>query len=138
MKFYIAARFSKKEQVREIYKKLAEKGHEVHTDWTVHKPIYPYSSDKKLASQYAQEDLNGASGCDVFVLLADEFSDSGPNKNSTGRGMFIEFGAAILSSILNGSPRVFVIGPDNDKAIFHFHPNVTRKNTIDEVLNEIA
>jgi len=139
MKFYIASRFDNKEAVLQIYEKLKEKGHEVHKDWTVHQPFYPYSSDPHRCAKYSEEDVKGAMDCDVFVLLADEkaVSENSPNMHSHGRGMFIELGAAISSFLLRGSPKVFVIGPDNDKSIFHFHHAVTRFDTIEEVLDSL-
>ena len=138
MKFYIAARFDNKEAVRKIYEKLKEKGHEVHTDWTVHVPFYPYSSNPGTCAQQSDEDIKGAMGCDVFVLFADEqTSENSPNKHNHGRGMFIELGAAIATFLANGKPKVFVIGPDNDKSIFHFHHTVVRLNTIEEVLENL-
>lgn len=137
MKFYIAARFDKKEDVNKIYGKLKEKGHEVHTDWTLHEPFYPYSSNPALSAHHSAEDIDGAMGCDVFVLFADESHNGHTNSHNHGRGMFIELGAAIATFIENGRPKVFVIGPDNDKAIFHFHPCVTRLDTIEEVLDKI-
>ncbi len=138
MKFYIAARFDNKDAVREIYKKLKEKGHEVHTDWTVHPPFYPYSSDPARCAQFSDEDIKGAIGCDVFVLLADENHNGNPNSHNHGRGMFIEMGAAMATFLANGKPMVFVIGPDNDKCIFHFHHAVTRFDTIEEVLEKVG
>ena len=137
MKFYIAARFDNKDKVKDIYNKLKEKGHEVHTDWTVHPPFYPYSSDPALCEKFSEEDIKGAMGCDVFVLLADEHSNGNPNGHNHGRGMFIELGAAMASLIEKGKPKVYVIGPDNDKCIFHFHKCVTRFDTIEEVLEKL-
>ncbi|MBI4162506.1 MAG: hypothetical protein HY513_02390 [Candidatus Aenigmarchaeota archaeon] len=139
MKFYIAARFDNKEKVWEIYEKLKEKGHEIHSDWTVHQPFYPYISDPELCAKYSEEDVNGAMNCDVFVLLADEHHNGQHEQKakSHGRGMFIELGTAMSSFLLRGSPRIFVIGPDNDKAIFHFHNSVTRFDTIEEVLENL-
>ncbi len=139
MKFYIAARFDNQEKVREIYKKLAEKGHEVHTDWTVHTPFYPYISDPAKCAQYADEDINGAMNCDAFVLLADEHHNGQPEQKakSHGRGMFIELGAAMATFLQKGTPKVFVIGPDNDKAMFHFHHSITRLEAIEQVLENL-
>lgn len=137
LSFYIAARFDNKEGVKRVYDKLMAKGHEVHTDWTVHEPFYPYHSDPDKCAKYSDEDIKGAMGCDVFVLLADESHNGREKAPSHGRGMFIELGAAMSSFLLRGAPRVFIIGPDNDKAIFHFHNCVKRFNTIDEVLEEL-
>ena len=50
----------------------------------------------------------------------------------------IELGAAILSAIKLGKPQIYVIGDYNKKCMFYFHPLVNRRETIEQVLDEIA
>lgn len=127
MKVYVATRTSRKEEVREIYKKLIEMGHEITEDWTKHKSIKPYIKNQKMASKYAVEDINGVLDADVFILLCDE----------GGTGMFVEMGTAITMNLISKKTKVYVVGKYNDRSIFFFHPSVIRKDTIEEVLEEL-
>ncbi len=128
MKFYIAARFTEKNEVLKIYKLLQDNGHEITADWTLHKAIKPYDQNAEIAKDYAIEDMNGVINCDVFVLLTNE---------NTGSGSAGELGAAILAQVKFGKPKIYVIGEHMGNNFFYFHPSVTRLNTIEEVLEEL-
>lgn len=128
MKFYVAARFDMKEEVRDIYRKLEKKGHEIIADWTLHKPIQPYGEHKKLAKEYAIEDVNAVRDCDVFVLISNEGGST---------GTYVELGVAIESNIANGKPKIYVIGEFNSNVLFYFHPCVNRRDSVDEVLDDM-
>lgn len=129
MKFYIAARFTEKEHVREIYRFLKDKGHEITADWTLHKTIKPYDENSAIAKDYAVEDMNGVIDADVFVLVTSE---------NTGSGSAGELGAAILSKIKSGKPKIFVIGEHMGNNFFYFHPTVIRRKSIEEVLSDLS
>jgi nucleoside 2-deoxyribosyltransferase len=127
MKIYLAARFDRKDEVRELYNQLIEQGHEITYDWTTHKMIKPYHENQEIAHEYSSNDMEGVKNCDIFILITAD----------GGTGTFIELGAAILSNIKHNKPEIFVIGEHNTKSIFYFHPSVKRKNTVQEVLDEI-
>ena len=127
MKFYIAARFGMKEEVKEIYKKLQEKGHEIVGDWTLHLPIKPYDQNQEMSKNYSEEDIQGVLDCDVFLLITD----------GAGTGMYVELGAAIASFLQNKKPSIYAIGEHNSRSMFYFHPVVKRRDTVEEVLDEI-
>lgn len=126
MKFYIASRFSRIPDVRNIIKILEEKGHEVSFDWTQHKRLIPYKDNLDLAKEYAIDDAKGVLNCDIFILLTDE----------AGTGMYVEFGIALGLAIKIGKPKIFVVGT-YDNCSFYYHPSVCWKNTIEDVLEEI-
>lgn len=129
MKFYIAGRTTERKQVKQIFKILESKNHEVAFDWTWHKNIKPYSKNKKTASQYAIEDIDGLYKCDVFVLLTSE---------QAGTGSTTEFGAALALNMKMNKPRVYVIGNHLGVNMFFFHPNVRVKKDINAVLKDIS
>lgn len=126
MEFYVAGRFSRKEEVREVYKLLKEKGHKITADWTLHRSIQPYEQNQETASEFAVEDLEGVLKADVFMLLADA-------EKSTG--VYVELGAAITSFVVTGKPIVYVV--DESPSLFVYHPAVRRKRSVEEVLNEV-
>jgi hypothetical protein len=126
MKIYIAARFEKREEIRELHRMLEARGHEISGDWTTHRPIKPYEAHPELAEQYAVEDIDGVKKSDVFILLTDE----------AGTGMYVELGAALFSNSKTGKPKIYVVG-GSLTSVFHFHPAVNRRASIQAVLDEI-
>jgi hypothetical protein len=128
MKIYVAARMFEAEEVKRIYHMFEKKGHEISADWTWHKNIKPYDKNQKTAKQYAIEDMNGVVDSDVFILLTSEF----PGAGSSG-----ELGAAIMSNIKLGKPKIYVVGKDIGNNFFYFHPSVRRRENIDQVLTEL-
>ena len=114
MKFYIACRFTKKEEVRQLQQKLAALGHEIAYDWTTHKDMRPFDKNQKIASEYAHNDIEGVRASDVFIALCD-YSEGGV-------GMHTEIGAAISSKIEHGKPEIYIVGTTNTEALFYFHP----------------
>ena len=124
MKFYVAARWGLREEVRDIYKKIEEGGHEITEDWTVREGVRPYSQHPKLSREYSISDVEGVRDCDVFVLLSDK----------AGTGIHTELGTAILSNIERDKPKIYVIGDHLDMSMFFFHSSVNRSRNIDAVL----
>jgi len=129
MRIYVAAKFDKKDEVLKLFKILKESGHEVHSDWTTHKPIKPYEQNQKLAMQYSAEDIEGVKNCDVFIFLTDK---------EVSTGAHAELGAAILSHVKSGKPTIFVVGDHTNRSLFYFHPSVNRRDNINSVLEEIG
>lgn len=127
MKIYIAARFDKKQEVLNLYKRFQELGHEIIADWTLHKLIKPYENNPETAREYSIEDIDAARNCDILMLMTDE----------AGTGMYIELGAAISSNLEHGKTKIYVIGEHTSRSMFYFHPSVNRRKNIDEVLEEI-
>ena len=126
MKFYIAARTSQKEQVREIYRKLKRKGHEISNDWTRLPLKRPYEENFELAKRSIEEISEAIKNSDVVVLISDE----------AGIDMYGEFGEAIMSNMITGKPLNYVIGDYLNKSILFFHLSVNRRKTIEEVLTD--
>lgn len=129
MKIYIAAKFSDRLLVKEMYRKIEDAGHSIASDWTDHESKKPYDKYHKLTSENAAEDMMGVKDCDVFIFLAHETVGSG----STG-----ELGAAIMSYLLTGKPKVYSIGKHSGNSFFSFHPSVRRRDTIDAVIQELV
>lgn len=127
MKFYIASRFDKRDEVKKLQKVLADNGHEIVGDWTDHKPIKPYDKNQDMAKEYATDDINGVKNADVFIILSDE----------AGTGMYVELGAAITSNILKGKPKIYAVGEHNSRSMFYFHPSVVRLPDTDGVLEDV-
>jgi len=127
MKIYVAAQFEQKKTVEKIYKGLIDKGHQIAGSWLEHKYVKPYSENQELCAEYSLTDIDGVLESDVFILISD----------FEGRGKFVEFGAALASYKFFGHPKVFVVGKSNSDMMFYFHPAVTRRSDVEEVLTEL-
>jgi hypothetical protein len=102
-------------------------GFEIPLDWSALSSVKPYGENKELSKQRSVNDLKAISESDVFLILGDE----------AGTGMYVELGAAILANMKLGKPKIFAIGPWNDNMMFYFHDVVNRKDTIEQVLDEL-
>ncbi len=129
MKIYVAARFTDKEMVQDVYRKLTQAGHNITADWTKHKNVKPYDEHPVQAGEYATEDMSGVMASDVFIL----FTSAEP-----GSGVSAELGGAIACNTLTGKPRIYVVGPYAHTNAFFFHPAVyARVDRFDEIIAEL-
>jgi hypothetical protein len=53
-------------------------------------------------------------------------------------GASAELGAAIATALFFKKSAVYVVGPHVDQNIFFYHPIVQQKNTIEDVLQDMA
>lgn len=128
MKFYIASRTAKKDDVLAIYELIKEKGHEISYDWTSTWTMdRPYEPKAEMIGALAHEEIQGILNSDIFVIISDE----------KGTGMYIELGAAIAKNIETGSPKIYTIGEHNNTTVFHFLSCIKRKNDFSEVLEDL-
>lgn len=72
MKFYIATRFSRKKEVRQIHRTLLDKGHKFLSTWVEEGKIKPYNKHLVRARKRAIISINAAKSSDVFILLSDK------------------------------------------------------------------
>lgn len=128
MRFYIASKFTNKEEVRKLQGHLISLGHEITHDWTTHEDKRPFEKNRKIAEKYAKEDLDGVRNSDIFIALID---------NTEGSvGMHTEIGCAISSFLDSGIPKVYLLGKEFD-AMFYFHPCARRIKKIGQILEEL-
>jgi len=125
MKFYVAARFVKKEVVRELYKKIEGLGHEITVKWTEQESLKPYEENQGKVQECVDADIEGVRTADVVIVLSEVATDA--------RGMYIELGIAMLSNILNGSPKIYALVEDGSYSAFYFHSSITRVSSLEEI-----
>jgi hypothetical protein len=128
MRVYVAARFTEKDMVRNIYAQLEKLGFSIASDWTVHENIKPYDRHELIAGEYSEEDINGAMDSDIFILITSA---------EAGTGVSAELGAALANHRLESKPIIYVVGEFAKTSAFHYHPYVIRKSTVQEVLDEL-
>lgn len=129
MKFYISAKFNDKERVKQVYVLLKAAGHTITHEWVHNEASYPFHANPTFTAQCASEDIDGVLAADVFVLL----SNTEPSMGASA-----ELGAAIASYLTFKKPRIYVVGPHFDMNFCFFHPAVVRKESVEEVLNDVA
>jgi hypothetical protein len=108
MKLYLAARYDRRSEMRDVSAALAKAGHFVTSRW-----IYPRQSGPDLVS--AIEDIEDLMEADCLVSFTERPIQSAPWAARGGR--HVEFGVALASG-----KRLVVIGPREN--IFHHLPRV--------------
>jgi nucleoside 2-deoxyribosyltransferase len=120
MKFYIASRTARADDIKEMRDMLQTLNHEVY-DWTMFASIKrPYIESE--VAPIAQAELAAVKKADVFILLGDE----------GGTGMYVELGYA-----LSTSAKIYCIGNNNDVTVFQYLPEVTRVDSFEDVLADL-
>lgn len=114
---YVAGRFEEKELVRQVQESLRKLNYIIQLDWTWHE-----RSDHGFPSQYAIEDILGASTADIYVGIF--------LRSHSYKGALVEMGAA-----LGNGKKVIIVGHAIDTCIFVGHPLAAQFETIDSMLD---
>lgn len=131
MRWYLAARFGRRDELKQHRELLRSNGHEVNARWLDLETdmTAPTSTEEKRIND-AIMDAEDVSKCDGVL----SFTEDPDNPNIVGRGRggrHVEFGMALA---LN--KRVVVIGPKEN--IFHWLPNVEVYEDLETFLDEEA
>jgi hypothetical protein len=129
VKIYVAARFHEKERVKKLYTMLKECGHTITSDWTMCQLKQPFSEHSEGARECAMHAITGVRDCEAFIFLTNP---------QIGAGSSAELGAALLSHISTGLPRIYVVGEYRDNNICFYHPAVSFKDTVEDVAAELG
>lgn len=122
MNVYIAAPYSKKDEMSVYAAKLRERGIGVTSSWLEepHKPTVQMSDlTHEQHQQYALNDLRDVMDADAMIFFTD------PTKTILRAGRHVEFGMVLaINHILPDDPfPIFVVGMEFEN-IFHHMPNV--------------
>ena len=130
MKFYIAAYVEEKSRVQALYKELTDLGHSITVDWT--DELAPLGKDRDQHAEQVQavaiRDMEGVREAEVFILLSEPVE---------GRSKYAELGAAIVSYLERGKPKIYILGEETHQSVFYYHPSVKRVKTLEEVLQDL-
>lgn len=126
MKIYLAARYSRRDELRAVAAALRRLGHTITSRWL--DTTWEHGDDKgssaappEYREKHAIEDL-------VDILLADVFITFTEQPRSGGRGgRHVEFGAALATS-----KHLIVVGPREN--LFYHHPRVVLYASTQEML----
>lgn len=129
MKFYVTGRSNNYEQVQKAFEVIKSKGHSVTFGWTTLPMVKPYDENISKAAEFAVNGITGVTEADYYIIFSHE----------DGNGVFTEFGAALASNTINGSPKIYAIGKANRwAAMFHYHPVIEWSDTLEEVFIKIG
>jgi len=124
MRFYLSARYSRGDELREVRERLQSLGHEVasrwlDTTWTESDAHGSAAAPPEMCEEHAIADLEDVLACDSLVAFTN---------GERGRGgRHVEYGAALATG-----KQIVVIGPREH--IFHHHPAVKVFATLDAFL----
>jgi nucleoside 2-deoxyribosyltransferase len=125
MILYLAARYSRKDEIREYAKRFENAGHQVSATWFDE----PHDGQVTMAEvcvnllqTYAQRDFDEIKQANAIVF----YSETDQTMNKRG-GRHVEFGYA-----LGLGKRIIVVGPKEN--IFHYLPVVEHFSDMDDVV----
>jgi hypothetical protein len=130
MKFYIAGRFSHEPSrllIEEMIAALTELGHECTFNWTIGPTCKPYVDNVALNQKNVLKATKGALESELFIMVS----------HPEGTGMYVEYGLALAEHLRTGVPKMYLIGDYQNCSMFNYHPNVTWKNSLDEILEDL-
>lgn len=118
--------------VRAVQVAVTAAGHELTLDWTRDSAATltdGYASDPGLSAKIAKDDLDAVLDADAVLVVMSEH---------TGRGMFVELGAALTRARRGELEHLVVLGPIQHESVFYFHPAVQRILTVEDWLLSVA
>lgn len=127
MKFYIGARYGRKDEALELAIQLERLGHEITSTWIrQEEDEMGYTAEEGTTQQMAIKDVEEIGDAEAFIALSELES------NPWGRGgRHVEFGVAVA-----GHKELIVIGPLEN--IFHYLPDITQYTNVEEFLVEMG
>ena len=124
MKVYLAARYSRKDEMREYADRLQRADHHVTSRWVeVKHNVEDIDRERELASRYALEDSEDLTAADAVVVFTEP-----PRKELTRGGRHVEFGMALALQ-----KRLFVVGPSEN--VFYALPQVEVYSSWDQLFD---
>jgi hypothetical protein len=131
VKIYLAAAWSRQQEIRDVAKKLSDAGVEITSRWLEEKGPAPGQDVLKYRRETAFLDIQDVRQADMLVRFTDDLSsETIPSYLGTGARMF-EFGMAWE----RGMPVVIVGGRQN---VFDFLPNIIHLKNVEELIKFLA
>jgi hypothetical protein len=125
MKIYIAARYSRRDEMRVVAQKLEEMGHIVTSTWLrENNPLDCHMGDdtQEFYRRHANVDLIDIEEAGAMLFFAED-----PKVGVPRGGRHVEFGYALALGL-----SIFVIGPHEN--IFHYaSPRIKHIETVEEI-----
>ncbi len=128
LKVYLAARYNRRDEMRERRKDLHAVGIQVTSRWLDEKSDTNVDMGEESDSFYvttAAVDLADIERADIFILFSEN-----PLEGFKRGGRHVEYGYALKA----GKP-IYVVGPKEN--VFHYSPNVAHFSTFEELSKDL-
>jgi hypothetical protein len=126
---YLAARYSRHDEMKEIGDTLTMLGHTVTSRWIQgHHQLDGERHDE--AHKFAREDLEDVLEADWLISFTEEISDV-PVKRPSKGGRHVEFGVALIAGL-----RMILVGPREH--VFHYLDGVEQYDDLPSLLDALA
>jgi hypothetical protein len=127
LKIYLAARYSRRDELRAIASDLRRLGHTItsrwlDTTWEGKDATGSSAAPPEYREKHAVEDLEDVLAAELFIAFTEE-----PRSGGRG-GRHIEFGAALAVG-----KRLIVVG--HRENLFYHHPRVVYFPTVEEMMS---
>ena len=117
MKVYLAARYTRREEIYSYAEELVALGHEVTARWVYGRPDASHPDlvtghTDAYEEKVSVEDLKDVAGADCIICFSEV-----PRATNTRGGRHVEFGMAVA-----WDKRIILVGPQEN--VFHYLPKV--------------
>jgi hypothetical protein len=126
MKFYVASKYENAQAVREAITRLTNLGHVVTHDWTKSE-AWDWNepgATEKYAPICSIADVKGVMNANILIVLTHNYQMM--------IGAHVELGIGLAMGI-----PIYIVGKQ-PRNIFSFHPNITRVETFEEVIEILS
>ena len=130
MKVYVAGSLDDVRTVQFVQGSVVAAGHDLVLDWTrgPDTGLTDYASHPGASRQLAKDDLHAVTDAEAVLLVVSD---------KAGRGMFVEFGAALLRAEQGSLAHLVVIGAEHE-SVFFYDPAVRRFSAFDDWFASLA
>lgn len=124
MEWYFASRRRHGEKINYLCNFISKYPcHKISLNWTDLGDLKPYNKNRRINELISDNISKAIMESDVFTMISDK----------EGTDMFIELGNAMGGNILRAKPRIYVVGPYNNRSLMHFHSSINRVKSIEDV-----
>ncbi len=127
MKFFVTGRSSNISEVQRVIATIKQNGHDVTFDWPPLPSVKPYREKSNLAAEFAESAVSEIINADIYIILA----------HDDGNGVFTELGAALATAEIGKKLIIYAVAREIPDAMFHYHPLIHWKQSVEEVFDEV-
>jgi len=123
-RIYIASRYSRRDEMRDVAEQMSERGFIVSSTWLQEDYPLNMNLDGLTPEQHAQiaaQDLEDITGSDIMVFFGEDQNNQPPRG-----GRHCEFGFALALGV-----RIYIVGEREN--IFHYMPDIKVVPNLEEL-----
>jgi hypothetical protein len=130
MKIYVSGPLTDTHTVRQVQNAVLAAGHELTLDWSADVSVVErYATEMERSARMARDGMDAVLAADAVLVVASQHD---------GRGMFVEFGAALARASCGDLEHVVLVGNIHHESVFYFHPLVQRVAAVKDWLAQFS